>query len=109
MGEVEVEGSVLAPGDEVDRLLGVELDHPALAFPVHQLDDLLVPQEGDHRGLGLGALLEHVIRIGDAEIMVETLPGGQEFRLVAQVPLPDHLGGIAFFLKSFGYSNFRWI
>ena len=109
MGEVEIEGLVLVATDEVDGLLGVELDHAALTLSVHQLGDLLIPQEGDDRDLGVGALLEHVIGVRDAQVVVETLPGGQEFRLVAQVPLADHLGGIAFFLKSLGYSYFSRI
>ena len=109
MGEVEVEGLILAAGDEVNGLLGIELDQAALPFPVHQFRNLFVPEDRYDRDLGLGALLEHVVRIGDAVIVVKTLPGGQEFRLVAQVPLPDHLGGIAFFFKSFCYSYFRRI
>ena len=109
VGVVEVEGLVLVTSDEVDGLLGVELDHAALTLSVHQLSDLLIPQEGDDRDLGVGALLEHVIGVRDAQVVVETLPGGQEFRLVAQVPFPDHLGGIAFFLKSLGYSYFSRI
>ena len=43
MGEVEVEGLVLAAGDEVDGLLGIELHHAALPFPIHQFRDLLIP------------------------------------------------------------------
>ena len=109
VGKVEVEGLILAAGDEVDGLLGIELDQAALPLPIHQFRDLLIPEDRHDRDLGLGALLEHVVRIGDAVIMVETLPGGQKFGLVAQVPLSDHLGGIAFFLKSFGYSYFRRI
>ena len=109
MGEVEVERLVLAPGDEVDGLLGIELDQTALPLPVHQFRDLFVPEDRHDRDLGLGALLEHIVRIGDTVIVVKTLPGGQELGLVAQVPLPDHLGGIAFFFKSFGYSYFRRI
>ena len=109
VGVIEVERLILMTTNEVDGFLGIELDHAALTLPVHQLDDLLIPQEGDDRDLGLGRLLEHVVRVRDTQVVVETLPGGQEFRLVAQVPLPDHLGGIAFFFKSFGDSYFRWI
>ena len=65
MGEVEVERLVFVTTDEVDGLLRIELDHAALTLPVHQLDDLLIPQEGDDRDLGLGRLLEHVIRVRD--------------------------------------------
>ena len=106
VGVVEVKGLVLVATDEVDGLLGVELDHAALTLSVHQLGDLLIPEEGDHRDLSLGALLEHVIGVGDAQVVVETLPSGQEFRLIPQVPFADHLGGISFFFKSFCYSYF---
>ena len=109
VGEVEVEGLVLIATDEVDRFFGIELDHAALTLSVHQLDDLLIPEEGHDRDLGLGALLEHVIGVGDAQVVVETLPSGQEFRLIPQVPFADHLGGIAFFFKSFCYSYFSRI
>ena len=109
MGEIEVEGLVLVTSDEVDGLLGVDFDQAGLGVPVHQFDDLLIPQEGHDRDFRVGRLLEHVVRIGDAQIVVEALAGRQEFGLVAQVPLSDHLGGITFFLKSLCYSNFRWI
>jgi len=109
MSEVEIERPILAAGDEVDGFLGIKLHHAALPLPVHQLDDLLIAKEGNDRNLGLGALLEHVVRVGDAEIVIETLPGRQEFGLIAQVPLPDHLGDITFFFKSFGNSYFRRI
>ena len=109
VGEVEVEGLVLIATDEVDRFLGIELDHAALTFPVHQLGDLLISQERDDRDLGVGALLEHIIGVRNAQVVVEALAGGQELGLIAEVPLADHLGGVAFFFKSLGYSYFSRI
>ena len=82
VGEVEVEGLVLIATDEVDGLLRIELDHAALTLSVHQLGDFFIPEEGHDRDLCLGALLEHVIGVRDAQVVVETLPSGQEFRLV---------------------------
>ena len=107
--QIEIERLVLVAPDEVDGLLGVHLDEAALPFPVHQLHDLFIPQQRHDRHLGGRALLQHVVRIRDAEIVVEALPGGQEFGLIAQVPLADDLGGIPFFFKSLCYSYFRRI
>ena len=76
MGKVEVEGLFLVTTDEVDGLLGVDFDQAGLGVPVHQFDDLLISQEGHDRDFRVSRLLQHVVRIGDPEVVVEALPGG---------------------------------
>ena len=41
----------------------------------------------------------HVIRVRDAEVAFETLRGGQEFRLITEMPFADAGGGVAVLLQ----------
>ena len=42
-----------------------------------------------------GMIGQHVVAVGKAEVTVESKLLGQEFRLIAEVPLADHFCGIA--------------
>ena len=48
----------------------------------------------------------HVVRVGQAEVLVEAVPRGQELRMVAQMPLAEDRRGIAALLDQFGQRHF---
>ena len=102
MRQVQEERTVLALLDELQGLLGIALrDQPLVGL---LLDDLLHPQERKRRvPVGLAArVMTHVVRERDSEVVVEALPSGQEFALIAEVPLPDDGGLVAHILEDFG-------
>ena len=47
----------------------------------------------------------HVVAVGDAEIVVEAMPGGEISGQVAQVPLADAHRGVATRLERFGQGD----
>jgi len=51
----------------------------------------------------------HVVAIWDSEIVVEAVAGGEERRLVAEVPFSDAAGGVALLFQDFGNCDFVWI
>ena len=133
MGQVEEEGPVLGFAEEFHRAVGAIAGDRELAVGFHAADDLVVFHQGQRRlavaseagvvawgrgglgrrgqrlaGVALGAIggRAHVVRVGDAVEGVEALPGGEKFRLVAEVPLADAGGGVAGFLEDFGEGHF---
>ena len=48
----------------------------------------------------------HVIAVRQAEVIIETLPRGQEFGLIAEMPFTDAGGGVAGLFQGFGNRNF---
>ena len=92
--QVEKEGLRAILPQEADRFLHVALRERALVRLF--LDDLFVADQRQRRVVRVGLHLpSHVVAVGQPIIAVEPMAGGQELRLVAAVPLPDHLRGIA--------------
>ena len=94
--------------DVAQRFFGVALGEQ---IAVHRrLDHGLVPQQRQGRPLvpvealaiPVAQLACHVVAVRNAEVRVEAMPGGQEFRLVAQVPLADDGGGVTRGAQQFG-------
>jgi hypothetical protein len=48
----------------------------------------------------------HVVRVEDAKILVEAVPGGIKLGLVSEVPLADARGGVAGGLEQLGQEQF---
>ncbi len=67
------------------------------------LDHLLVaPQRQRREAVFAPGLPTHVVAVGQSEVAVESVTGGQELGLVAQVPFANQLGGIALPLEKRG-------
>jgi len=107
--QVEEERFVLVFADEADGFRGVEFHERLLVVRQDALHDLAIAEEWE-RWLSRAAHLRkwlaevalhpilcrpHVIRIGKAEMKIEALRIGEEFRLVAKMPFSDDGGGIA--------------
>ena len=93
--------------DERDRPLGVPGGQPGLVgvvgdglFPLDQWQRRVAA-----RGRG-GMLGPHVIGIGQAEVVIEAVAGGQEPGMVAQVPLAVDGGGVTALLDHLGDGRF---
>ena len=97
--QVEEEGPVLVGVDELDGLVRVALRRAVLVD--RGLDDRLVRASAAAAGV-LRLPVAHVVAVGDAEVVVEALPRGQELRLVAEVPLADARRGVAPGLEQLG-------
>ena len=100
--QVEEERFFLVRPNEAHRLLRVAFDDGALFLVGKQFEHLVVPQERQHAFAGYLRFALHVVRVRDAEVVIEALLRRQELRLVAQVPLADALGRIAQSLQAFG-------
>ena len=73
--------------DELHRVLGVPRGELRLIW--HHLYDLLVFIKGQGRKVGAPSRMvgPHVVRIRQAEVIIEALPGRKPLGGVAQVPL----------------------
>ncbi len=95
VGEVEEKRPILVPPDEVHRLRRVfGRDEPLIDGVLH---DLFVVHHPDG---------QHVVRVEDAVVFLETVTVGVKLRLVAQVPFADDAGPIAGLLIDFPQGEF---
>ena len=82
---VKEERLVLAPANEISRRLGVALRE---FFAIRRRLDHFRASHQRKRRPDVGLLrLHHVLAVGDAEEFIEALIGGQERRLVTEMPL----------------------
>ena len=102
VGQVEEERPVLRIADEGHGLVGVAGHDLPLGVVGKQFGDLVVPHERHHPLARLRRDPLHVVGVGDPEVAVEALAGGQKLGLVAQVPLADAGGGVAKGLEPLG-------
>ena len=86
--QVQEEGLSPVLPDEPDAVLGVALGQAGLVRLL--LDHGVVEHEGKRGPVLVPDLATHVVRVRQAEVVVEAVIGGQESRLVPAVPLPDH-------------------
>ena len=105
IGQVEEERLLALGPQELHRLLRVAAGQ--LGLVGLGLDHLLVAVERQRR-VARAALL-HVVAVGQAEVVVETLAGREEFRQVAEVPLADHHGRVAPGLRQLGQGDLRGV
>ena len=73
-------------------------------------DDVFSPSISGSGGKLLpssGWLRPHVVGVGQAEVLVEAVPRGQELRVIAQVPLAEDGRGVAALLEHLGDASFR--
>ena len=107
MRDVQEERLVAMPFDERQGLLRVRAREEGLVLRHFALDSP-VPQQRQRRVVAGIERHEraHVVRVGQPEVIVEAVVVGQEFRLVAQVPFPDHARRVAALLEGFGDGHF---
>ena len=102
VGDVQEERLVLVRPDELHRPLGVLRGELRLVLGLHvRVGGRLVLDERQRRvALGpLGVVRPHVVGVRQAEVRVEPVAGRQEPRVVAEVPLAHHAGGVALRLE----------
>ena len=99
MGEVEEERFVAGPPDEGDGLFGVALGEGGLFGKLGIGFEAAVVAEGS---FGLHPGRDHVVAVEQAEVGVESLPGGHVAVFGAQVPFAHHGGAVALRLERFG-------
>ena len=63
---------------------------------VHDFVAIVEREIGIRARLRLGMARPHVVRVGEAEPFVESLPHREPLRLHAEVPFPDHAGRVVF-------------
>ena len=108
---------VLVGGNELDGFLSIAGGERVLVGRC--FDDFLIAQQGQRRRGGFAAASflrrlfgrrvrsdSHVIGVGQTEVVVEAAPGGQEFRLVTEVPLADGHRGVALLFQQPGHGMF---
>ena len=93
--EVEEEWLIFVRADEAGGFLGIAFDDLALLLFIQQFHDFVVAEQGHDPFSGLLRFLQHIVGIRNAEVMIETLFGGQKLGLIADVPLTDALGCVA--------------
>ncbi len=115
MGEVEEERLVLVAFDERDGAFGVAggelaligggdlgVDHPVIFYQRQVGVGVLVPRFVDVGGMER----PHVVRVGQAEVFIEAVAGGEELRVMAEVPFADGGGGVALGAEQFAEGEF---
>ena len=75
------------------RLVGLLLDHVVVEHQRQRRVAGLVPSPLE--SVRVARLAAHVVAVGQAEVVVEAVVGREELRLVAAVPLADHLRAVA--------------
>ena len=94
------------PLDEGDGALGVPGGEPALVLGRDLgVDDRFPLDQGERRvgaGLRLGVVRPHVVRVGEAEVLIEAVMHREEARMMAEVPLARHPGRVALLLQHLG-------
>lgn len=124
VGKVGEEGLVFVLLDEVDGAVGVASGDGSLVDG--ELDDFRAFDEGSFPlgetrfavspegvvsgeallGFPLVVGVVHVVGVGDAEVVVETVGEGEGFGVVAEVPFAEGAGGVALGLEVVGDSVF---
>ena len=92
--------------DELDCTIGVESGE--LTLVGHGLHDVCAIEKREWRvgaGFGGGMVRPHVIGVGQAEIFIEAMGGGQELGGVAEVPFAEDSGAITAVVEQFGESE----
>ncbi len=113
VGHVEKEGPVLVLPDEADRPRRVETGQAVLVGRRPDPVDRLIAL--DERRIGVAELAgvrpdrpavvsdrPHVVRIGQPEVLVETVLEGQELAKVAEVPLAEDAARVALLAEELG-------
>ena len=99
--EIEKERLLAMAANEFHCFFGIASSHPVLSISIEQIHDLFISQQRDHRlASGCGGLV-HVVRIGNAEVMVEPVARRQKRWLIPEVPFADAHRGVTLILQKF--------
>jgi hypothetical protein len=95
VGKIEKERLFFIFADKPDRFLHIPFGQRALIRLL--LYYFFIPEQGERRILKmLEPLLDsHIVTIGQSVIGIKTVPGGQELRLIAAVPLAHQFCGVS--------------
>ncbi len=103
MGQIDKEWLVLVSFDEPDRFFGIAAGQRVAVGG--SFDDALVSHQGQGRPRATFPR-GHVVAVGNAEELVESLSRRQEFGLIPQVPLTDNCRAISPVLEHFCQRDF---
>ena len=105
--EVDEEGLVFVLLDELNGALGEALgEEVGIGFHFDDFFILEKREEGELVVVLTRVKGVDVVAVGDAEKFIEALSGGEEFRLVAEVPFAEHSGFVSDGFEDFGDGDF---
>src|SRR5438105_1546737 len=105
MGHVEKKWPPLVLPNKTHRALGITARE--LGLVRHRFNHPLSLKPWQRRiGLPPGRIARpHIVRVGQTEVLVKTVPGREELRRISKMPLAKSGGGVPLAFQNFGQSD----
>ena len=103
--KIKEERMILLLANKFHSFIGVTLGEFGLILGRDLFDDFVVAHQREWRAFSfseLAVFLPHVIRVREAEVMIEPVARGEKIRVIAEMPLADDRRRVALLLEQFG-------